>query len=160
MSIALNHFSIRSLDLPACERFYCGLLGLQVGPRPPFPFPGLWLYQGDTSVWSNAAVHIIGIDHNDPEGLKRYLGDRDASSLQGTGSVDHLAFFATGLAETLERLRVHGVPVRERTVPLLGLHQVFLDDPNGVVIELNFPAAEQAALTDAGCMAPAPLPLS
>jgi len=146
MSISLNHFSIRSLDLPACERFYCGLLGLQVGPRPEFPFPGLWLYQGDTSVWANAAVHIIGIDRKDPEGLKRYLGDRDEASLQGTGSVDHLAFFATGLADTLERLRGQGVPVRERTVPGLGLHQLFLDDPNGVVIELNFPAAEHAAL--------------
>ena len=155
MSIALNHFSIRSLDLPACERFYCGLLGLKVGPRPPFAFPGLWLYQGDTSVWANAAVHIIGIDRNDPEGLKAYLGDRDEASMIGTGTVDHLAFFATGLAETLERLRSHGVPVRERTVPLLGLHQLFLDDPNGVVIELNFPAAEQAALAEAALTAPA-----
>ena len=34
---------------------------------------------------------------------------------------------------------------RERTVPDLGLHQVFLDDPNGVVIELNYPAAEKTA---------------
>ena len=160
MTIALNHFSIRSTDLPACERFYCDLLGLQVGPRPPFPFPGLWLYQGDTSAWANAAVHIIGMDANDPEGLKQYLGDRDPASLQGTGTVDHLAFFATGLAETLARLRAHGVEVRERTVPLLGLHQLFLDDPNGVVIELNFPAAEQAALTEAACMAPAPLPIA
>ena len=146
MSITLNHFSIRSLDLPSCERFYCDLLGLKLGPRPPFPFPGLWLYQGDTSVWANAAVHIIGVDENDPEGLKNYLGDRDAASLQGTGTVDHLAFFATGLASMLARLREQGVPLRERTVPLLGLHQVFLDDPNGVVIELNFPGAEYAAL--------------
>ena len=156
MSIALNHFSIRSLDLPACERFYCGLLGLKQGPRPPFPFPGLWLYQGDTSVWANAAVHIIGIDRDDPEGLKRYLGDRDEASLQGTGSVDHLAFFATGLAGMLAQLRAGGVPVRERTVPLLGLHQLFLNDPNGVVIELNYPAAEHAALADAAGVSPAP----
>jgi catechol 2,3-dioxygenase-like lactoylglutathione lyase family enzyme len=149
MTISLNHFSIRTLDLPACERFYCGLLGLQVGPRPPFPFPGLWLYQGDTSVWANAAVHIIGIDRNNPEGLKQYLGDRDESRLQGTGTVDHLAFFATGLAATLARLHQHGVALRERTVPLLGLHQVFLDDPNGVVIELNFPQHEHSAMLTA-----------
>ncbi len=146
MALSLNHFSIRSLDLDACERFYCGLLGLQVGPRPAFPFPGRWLYAGDTTVWANAVVHIIGIDRNDPEGLKRYLGDRDEASLQGTGVVDHVAFFATGLAETLQRLRQHGVAPRERTVPGLGLHQVFVDDPNGVVVELNFPAAEKAAL--------------
>jgi catechol 2,3-dioxygenase-like lactoylglutathione lyase family enzyme len=145
MAISLNHFSIRSHDLPACERFYAGLLGLQVGPRPPFDVPGLWLYAGDTTQYANAVVHILGIDRSDPEGLQSYLGERDESSLQGTGVVDHVAFFATGLADTLARLKQHGVPCRERTVPLLGLHQVFLDDPNGVVVELNFPATERAA---------------
>ena len=146
MALSLNHYSIRTTDLQACERFYCGLLGLVVGPRPPFPFPGLWLYTGDTTVWANAAVHIIGIDRNDPAGLKQYLGDREESGLHGSGAVDHVAFFATGLAETLARLREHGVELRERLVPLLNLHQVFVDDPNGVVVELNFPAAEKAAL--------------
>ena len=146
MGIALNHFSIRTVDLDACERFYCGLLGLKKGPRPPFPFPGLWLYAGETDRYDNAAVHIIGIDRNDPEGLKKYLGDRDETSLAGSGAVDHVAFFATGLRETLERLKSNGIEGRERTVPVLGLHQVFIDDPNGIVVELNFPAAEKAAL--------------
>ena len=145
MTLQLNHFSIRTLDLPACQRFYCDVLGLAVGPRPPFPFPGLWLYAGDTAHYANAVVHIIGIDRSDPAGLKQYLGDRSEASLQGTGAVDHLAFFSTGLATTLARLREHGVPFRERTVPVLDLHQVFADDPNGVVIELNFPAAEHAS---------------
>jgi catechol 2,3-dioxygenase-like lactoylglutathione lyase family enzyme len=152
MALSLNHYSIRTPDIEACERFYCGLLGLQVGPRPPFPFPGLWLYTGDTSVWANAAVHIIGVDRHDPAGLKAYLGDRDEASLHGTGALDHVAFFATGLAETLARLRAHGLDGRERTVPLLGLHQVFVDDPNGVVVELNFPAAEKAALDAAAAV--------
>ncbi len=144
MTLQLNHFSIRTLDLQACQRFYCDVLGLTVGPRPPFPFPGLWLYAGDTALYSNAVVHIIGIDRSDPAGLQQYLGERSEASLQGTGAVDHLAFFSTGLAPTLARLREHGVPFRERTVPVLELHQVFVEDPHGVVIELNFPAAEHA----------------
>ena len=42
----------------------------------------------------------------------------------------------------------------ERSVPTLGLHQMFLKDPNGVMIELNFPASEapkerSAATTEA-----------
>ena len=146
MALTLNHYSIRTADLQACEAFYCDLLDLQVGPRPPFPFPGLWLYAGDTSVWANAAVHIIGIDRSDPAGLKAYLGDRDEADLHGSGCVDHVAFFATGLAQTLAKLRARGLDGRERTVPLLNLHQVFVDDPNGIVVELNFPAAEKAAL--------------
>ena len=145
MTLALNHYSIRTLDLPACERFYCAALGLQAGPRPPFPFPGLWLYPAETTDFAQAAVHIIGIDRNDPAGLKQYLGDREDTALRGSGAVDHVAFFGTGLAPMRARLQQHGIAVRERTVPLLGLHQVFVDDPNGVVVELNFPAGEAAA---------------
>lgn len=145
MALVLNHYSIRTVDLDACERFYGEVLGLKVGPRPAFPFPGLWLYEGDTQQWANACVHIIGIDRQDPNGLRAYLGDRDEASLQGTGAIDHIAFFATGLAAMRERLgRLH-VESRERTVPNLGLHQVFIEDPNGVTIELNYPAAEHAA---------------
>jgi hypothetical protein len=38
------------------------------------------------------------------------------------------------------------VPFRERAVPGLGLYQIFVQDPNGVVVEMNYPAAERAAL--------------
>jgi catechol 2,3-dioxygenase-like lactoylglutathione lyase family enzyme len=145
MTLSLNHLSIRTLDLDATRNFYENVLGLTVGPRPDFPFPGLWMYRGDHGDIANAAVHIIGMDRNDPQGLKNYLGDRDPSSLHGTGAVDHVAFFATGLAGMREHLRRIGVAARERTVPNIGLHQLFLDDPNGVVIELNYPAAEAAA---------------
>jgi catechol 2,3-dioxygenase-like lactoylglutathione lyase family enzyme len=145
MTLSLNHFSIRTLDLEATRNFYETVLGLTVGPRPEFPFPGLWMYRGDHGDMANAAVHVIGMDPNDPQGLKNYLGDRDPSSLHGTGAVDHVAFFATGLAGMREHLRRIGVSARERTVPNVGLHQLFLDDPNGVVIELNYSAAEQTA---------------
>jgi hypothetical protein len=89
-------------------------------------------------------VHIIGIDPANLEGLKAYLGDRDLASLKGTGTVDHMAFAATGLADMRERLKRNSVTYRERTVPNLGLHQVFFEDPSQVTIELNYPAHEAA----------------
>jgi catechol 2,3-dioxygenase-like lactoylglutathione lyase family enzyme len=146
MAYSLNHFSIRTTDLDATRRFYESVLGLTVGPRPPFPFPGLWLYNGDHASASNAMVHVIGIDKGDPEGLKKYLGDRDLSTLYGTGAVDHIALMATGLEQMLSHLKKLGVACRERNVPVLGLHQVFLDDPCGLVIELNYPASEKSGL--------------
>jgi catechol 2,3-dioxygenase-like lactoylglutathione lyase family enzyme len=146
VTLALNHFSIRTLDLEGTRTFYERVLGLTNGPRPDFPFPGHWMYRGDHGDIANAVVHLIGMDPNDPVGLKKYLGDRDPSSLRGTGAVDHIAFFATGLAQMQQHLKAIGVQARERTVPNIGLHQLFLDDPNGVVIELNYPAAEQSAL--------------
>lgn len=140
--LTLNHFSIRTPDLEASRAFYADVLGLSVGPRPDFPFPGLWMYRGEHGDVANAVVHLIGVDP--ASGLKDYLGERDAASLRGSGAVDHIAFFATGLAGMREHLRSIGVAARERTVPSIGLHQLFVTDPNGVVIELNYPAAEAA----------------
>jgi catechol 2,3-dioxygenase-like lactoylglutathione lyase family enzyme len=145
-NLSLNHFSIRSLEIEKTTDFYSKLLGLTVGPRPEFPFPGVWLYNGDESSWANAVLHLIAIDKNDPNGLKQYLGERDPSSLYGSGAVDHIAFFATGLEEKINLLKELKISYRERTVPVIGLHQIFLDDPNGIVIELNYPATEKTAL--------------
>lgn len=144
MVLRLNHFSIRTTDLEASRRFYADILGLTVGPRPPFPFPGLWMYGGPHDDVVNAVVHLIGIDRDDPAGLKQYLGDRAETSLAGSGAVDHIAFFTEGLAAMHAHLKTQGVSCRERSVPAIGLHQLFLDDPSGVVIELNYPAAELA----------------
>ena len=145
MALTINHFSIRTTDLDASTRFYADVLGLTVGPRPAFPFPGAWMYRGDHADVANAVVHLIGIDRQSPDGLQGYLGDRDETTLRGTGTIDHVAFFADGLAAMLEHLDSTGVTYRQRTVPNIGLHQVFLDDPNGCVIELNYPASEVAA---------------
>lgn len=138
----LDHYSIRSLDLQASEAFYTKIMGFTIGFRPPFKFPGLWLYNGGSYPDTTGVVHIIGLDPANPDGLKEYLGERDPASLKGTGTVDHMAFRATGLAQMRARLKEAAVPYRERTVPSLNLHQVFLEDPSDVTIELNYPAAE------------------
>jgi len=143
----LDHYSIRTLDIEASRRFYTEVMGFQEGFRPPFNFPGLWLYNGAPYPESNGVVHIIGVDLNDPAGLKEYLGDRDLDSLKGTGTVDHMAFSATGLAQMRDRLQRHGIAFRERTVPSLNLHQVFFEDPSSVTIELNYSAAEAQKAT-------------
>lgn len=147
MKLSLNHFSIRTTQLEASRCFYADVLGLTVGPRPNFPFPGIWMYGGPHEDVANAVVHLIGIDPDNPEGLKAYLGDIDVAKLQGSGAVDHIAFFSDGLLAMMARIAALGVTARHRTVPSIGLHQMFLDDPSGVVIELNYPAAEATGLT-------------
>lgn len=141
----LAHYSVRTTDLTASRRFYSHVLGFEEGYRPAFDFPGVWLYRpGDGADFG--VVHIIGVDRNDPEGLRRYLGDKSESALHGSAAVDHLAFIATDLKAMRKTLVDELVEFRERTVPDLGLHQVFLEDPSGVTIELNFPAVEAQAL--------------
>lgn len=130
----LDHFSIRTTDVEGTRDFFVRVLGLTNGERPPFKFPGAWLYCGDKDV-----IHIIGIDPNDKSGLVDYLGDRGAAALTGTGAIDHLAFMAEDIKAVRDRLKAEGIATREREVPLLGVRQIFLEDPNGVTIELNFP---------------------
>ena len=146
MALSLNHFSIRTTDIVASRNFYETVLGLTVGPRPDFPFPGLWMYNGDHAHVANAMVHIIGMDKEKPDGLKQYLGEIDEAKLHGSGAVDHIALMTTGLSTMLAHLAKLGIPCRERTVPSIGLHQVFLDDPSGIKIELNYPASEREAM--------------
>ena len=136
----LDHYSIRTTRLAETERFYTEVLGLEVGPRPNFPFPGVWLYQGEAAV-----VHVVGIDPDDPSGLKDYLGDKPRGDKpgteSGTGAIDHIAFVGSDVEAMRAKFRGTGIPYRDRTVPAMNLQQVFLEDPNGVTIELNFPGA-------------------
>lgn len=140
----IDHYAIRTADLEPTRRFYTEVVGLTVGPRPPFEFPGLWLYCGDPGAPGNAVVHVIGIDAADKEHLRAPTAD-GSSSAGVTGPVDHIAFGATGLAEMRAKLESLGVPYRLRTVPQTGLHQIFLEDPSGIVLELNYAAHEVEA---------------
>lgn len=129
----LDHVSVRTADVEGTRKFYEDILRLDVGPRPDFPFPGLWLYKDDRAV-----VHIVGIDKDDPSGLMEYLGG-EVSVSTDTGSFDHVAFVCTDLEGSRRHFDACKIPYREREVPGLKLHQIFLTDPNGVTVELNYP---------------------
>lgn len=122
MAIAgIDHYTILTDDLDATRRFYCDLLGLTDGPRPPFSFPGAWLYAGGHPV-----VHVVA-GRQIPPG--------------GTGAVDHVAFRAQGDPDALaKRLDSEGFQVASRVVPASKIRQLFCNDPSGVKVELNFPA--------------------
>lgn len=141
----LGHYSVRTADLAASRRFYTEILGLREGFRPPFKFPGIWLYQGEDEA-DFGVVHIIGIDREDPQGLADYLGDKEEAALEGSGAVDHVAFLATGLGSMRARLQAGGHGFTERTVPSLGLYQLFITDPSGVTVEMNYPHDEARSL--------------
>ncbi len=131
----LNHFLVLADDLEVTRDFYVEVLGLRVGDRPPFQFPGYWIYLGDRAV-----VHLAKL--NADQSQKDYLGAHQRAA--DTGAIDHVAFEATGLKEMIAKLAACDIPARHRRVPDVGLYQLFIQDPNGVTVELNYPASEGA----------------
>lgn len=132
----LQHYTIEPSDLEATKNFYVDVLGLTVGDRPPLGFPGYWLYSGGV-----ATVHLLGPRQPRP-GITVRPPDM---KMDNTGRLDHIAFAATGLAEVRARIRKSNVTFREQVLPRLGATQLFLHDPDGVGVEINFPPEETGA---------------
>ena len=126
---ALNHVNIVTEDLEATRKFYSDVIGLIDGERPSFQFPGAWLYIDDEAV-----IHLVGVE-DQPE--------------EGSGTIDHVAFEANGINDMIEMLEGREIPFHVRDVPGREIRQVFLHDPNGVKIELNFRGAEVVAAREA-----------
>jgi catechol 2,3-dioxygenase-like lactoylglutathione lyase family enzyme len=120
----MNHFTVLADDLAHTVRFYTELLGLTPGPRPDLGFPGVWLYTGQRAV-----LHVIG---------GRALPDQPA------GVLDHMAFSAQDLSQTVSKLRELEVDYKLGRQPETQLWQLFFRDPNGAKVELVFAASETA----------------
>ena len=125
--------SILTTKLEETRMFYETVMGMEIGERPSFPFPGYWLYLD-----GKAVIHLVGIDEQNPDGLIEYLGEFDKENLSGSGAVDHIAFLATEPKEYIAKLEKLGVGFRKRKVPNINLFQIFIEDPNNITLELNY----------------------
>ncbi|MGR6501948.1 VOC family protein [Shewanella sp. Koi 1] len=126
--VGLDHFTIRTPKLAETVAFFQDVLGLTLGWRPRFGFPGHWLYAADKPV-----LHLVEVGSR---ALDAYLGE---SLVQfGSGRVDHLSFRGTDLAQMQQHLCQLKYPFRERIVPEIFEHQLFIEDPNGITVEMIF----------------------
>jgi catechol 2,3-dioxygenase-like lactoylglutathione lyase family enzyme len=128
----LDHFNIRTRKLDDTVRFYEDILGLEKGPRPNFAFPGAWMYSE-----GKAVVHLVDISRT------------DEAQKPDSGVVHHVAFVSRGFSDMQQRLETKGFKYDSRQVPGGELWQIFVDDPNGVMIELNYEAAKEGGVAAA-----------
>jgi len=135
----IEHFLLQTDDMEATREWYVRVLGMRVGPSPDFKFPVFWLYLGDKDV-----VHVTQGGAQVSQNRRRYVGQQ-STDVRGTGVVDHIAFRASGLKQTIDHLNALGIEFRQRMVSDQGVYQLFLMDPNDVKIELNFDQAEAQA---------------
>jgi catechol 2,3-dioxygenase-like lactoylglutathione lyase family enzyme len=122
----LDHYNVSTRRLGDTVRFYEDVLGLVNGPRPPFDFPGAWLYSEGHPV-----LHL-----ND-------IASTDKPQPPDSGVIDHIAFGSRGFEAMKQHLAQKGVEFKSREVPNSTRRQIFLTDPNNVLIELNFDVASE-----------------
>jgi catechol 2,3-dioxygenase-like lactoylglutathione lyase family enzyme len=116
---AFQHVNTRSADVERTKAFY-ERLGLRAGDRPPFASRGYWMYLDGVPV-----LHLV----QRPDGQAHH---------DGSGNVDHIAFEAGDLDGTRRLLTEAGLPFREAIVPRDATIQIFVKDPDGLTVELNF----------------------
>jgi catechol 2,3-dioxygenase-like lactoylglutathione lyase family enzyme len=114
----LDHINIRTTELKKTEAFFIDVLGLTVGWRPDFPFPGTWLYAGEKDL-----VHLVEVK-------------RQHAASRGS-SLDHFAFAIDDYEDARRRLEAAGVAYEASEAPNGGIRQFFVTELNGVTFELN-----------------------
>ena len=119
-----DRFTIVTDDLAVTEAFYTNILRFSVGPRPDFKFPGLWLYANDKAI-----LHVMQVD-NMPSPRR--------------GVLDHMAFRGENINALLRKLTSAGLAYRLKPTPAPWVQwQVFFEDPNGAVVEIDFDGNER-----------------
>ena len=124
----LDHYNVSTRKLKETVQFYEAVLGLNNGARPPFNFPGAWLYSEGHPV-----LHINDISGTDRE------------QRPDSGVIDHVAFGSRGFEAMKKHLAGKGIQHRVNQVPSSTRCQIFLRDPNNVEIELNFETKNEMA---------------
>ena len=122
MILSINHIQLvaeKELVLKLRD-FYCDVVGLTEGFRPAFERFGFWLYIGDKDV-----VHLITPKEGDGRSLQK-------------SSFDHIAFKTGEYESVLKRLKSLNISFEEKPIPGMSAHQIFLRDPAGNRVELNF----------------------
>ena len=125
---ALDHVNIITSDLHGSARFYAEVFGLEVrdGPPPLTRDQAQWMFDDA----GRAIVHINSLDC--PRTFKREVTPGP------TGALHHVALKCSGHAALCERLEARGLEHAHNHVASIGLRQIFVKDPNDVLLELNF----------------------
>lgn len=132
MITGLFHNAIRAHDLDITRNFYTRLLGMIVDERrPPMDVPGYWLRARTPGGCD--LIHVFG----------GRFAEVDGRVPSGGAAVHHLSYFCRDYAGVRGRVEAAGLSWRGQVAPVLGLWQLFLHDPNGILLELTFDAAAE-----------------
>ncbi len=121
--LGINHINIEvtAEQLPVVKAFYEDVLDLKPGFRSASKRDGAWLYAGKTPV-----IHLSVTEE--------WMNEADKIHF------NHVAFACNGLAQFKRDLDIKQVKytLEQRSLADREMTQIFLYDPVGIKIELNF----------------------
>ena len=123
----LDHVNIVTPDLPGTIAFYQTVLGLAEVPTAPMPVGYVVRWLADA-----AGRPIFHVQQYDP---KRH---GNAVLAPPAGPIDHIALECRDFPAMVARCEDLGIAYRVNEMAGRTFRQLFLTDPNGVVLELNF----------------------
>lgn len=129
--ILFDHINIRTSKLSETVDFYQIILGAKPGFRPPFPFPGAWLY-----IDGKPVIHIVEESEESSSAISSYFSEKKTQ--HAIGNLHHVAFKGEDIDEFIRKVNSHSLKGGVATPPGTGQSQVFLQDPNGITIEMLF----------------------
>lgn len=126
----LDHVNIRTDKIPQTCAFYGELLGLTVTPPPGRSDVSMAAWLCDRE--QRPVVHIASTEA--PYGD----GSEGTPAAHGSGAIHHIAFDCSDFEGTQTLLQRQGRDIRTNEIASIGLRQIFVSDPNGITVELNF----------------------
>lgn len=127
---AIDHINIRTPDVPGTARFFADVLDMQVIDTPGIPDRSMAAWICDDA--GRAVVHVGTADVRYP------WEDEVEVNPEGSGRVHHVALRCVGYDAVAARLDRLNIPSRQNLVAEIGLRQLFISEPNGILLELNF----------------------
>ena len=119
MNLKIDHIALRCTDIETVKNFFTEIIGLTVGHRPPFPFPGYWLYADQKAV-----LHLFGGGFISPE---------------NGNIVDHIAFWSDDYERMMSLFLEHNLDFSETIIPESNIRQLFVRAPENLIVEIDFP---------------------
>lgn len=127
---ALDHINIMTDRLKETATFYHDAFGLEERDPPPHLDPAKIRWMFDAS--GSAIFHLSTA--GSMSGLKDVSGEAETQD----SAVHHVALSCTDFDAVVQRLEELSIAYKIKDNSKVGLMQLFLHDPNGVMIECNF----------------------
>lgn len=126
----IDHVNIRTADVVGTAQFFADVLGMDIQPSPGCADRNKAAWICDAA--GQAVIHLAAVE------LLYPWEDSAALAASGSARIHHVALKCSGYEEMVQRLTAQQRVFHANDLPQIGLRQIFIEETNGIMLELNF----------------------